>query len=136
MRLIKSCIRILVARSGIPDAVCTRMLTLAVADAVPLGPTQGCFAALVYGSGRSGKQRDHGFLRGARFSLLHCGRGRRRKSFLFTSQSESGGWLHPVDPVFRRVGTRETGFSPRTDGHLKMASRSEERPAGQEGRIA
>src|ERR1035438_649179 len=34
MRLIKSCIRILVARSGIPDAVCTRMLTLAVADAV------------------------------------------------------------------------------------------------------
>src|ERR1039458_1043970 len=43
MRLIKSCIRILVARSGIPDAVCTRMLTLAVADAVPLGPMQGCY---------------------------------------------------------------------------------------------
>src|ERR1039458_3875757 len=37
MRLIKSCIRILVARSGIPDAVCTRMLTLAVADAVAKG---------------------------------------------------------------------------------------------------
>ena len=45
----------------------------------PLGPMQGCFAALAYGSGRSGKQRDHGFLRGARFSLLHRGRGPQEK---------------------------------------------------------
>src|ERR1039457_4992861 len=95
MRLIKSCIRILVARSGIPDAVCTRMLTLAVADAVPLGPMQGCFAALAYGSGRSGKQRDHGFLRGARFSLLPRGRGQQEK--------------FPIDKLEREWGLAASG---------------------------
>src|ERR1039457_3054656 len=111
MRLIKSCIRILVARSGIPDAVCTRMLTLAVADAVPLGPMQGCFAALAYGSGRSGKQRDHGFLRGARFSLLHCGRGRRRESFLVRGAEVPARRRH-ANPAPARAFSRRSPHRP------------------------
>ena len=45
-------------------------------------PTQSCTAAFVDGSGRSGKQRYHGFLRGAGFGLLHRGRGCRLYGYL------------------------------------------------------